>query len=77
MSKCAPPPLTLKIVERRLDELRVEGRAVRRHSVAQIEAIAASIRQFGFLDPLLVDESDAVIVGKAKLQSREMGLNRN
>jgi DNA modification methylase len=67
MPRCTPPLLDLKIVERRLDELRVEGRAVRRHSAAQIEAIAASIRQFGFLEPLLIDESGAVIVGKARL----------
>ena len=67
-----PASLNLKIVACRLDELRVEGRAVRRHSRAQIEAIAASIRQFGFLEPLLIDAADAVIVGKARLAAARL-----
>jgi len=39
----------------------------RRHPKRQIEKIAASIRQFGFLNPLLIDDTEAVIAGLARL----------
>jgi DNA modification methylase len=68
-------PFASKTRMRRVDELKIEGRAARQHKPAQISAIAASIKQFGFLEPVLIDEKDAVIVGKGRLlAARELGL---
>lgn len=56
-----------KIEYRPVHELRPLGRIARRHPQKQIEKIADSIRQFGFLDPLLIDETGAVMAGLARL----------
>ncbi len=41
----------------------------REHSDAQIERIAASMEQFGILNPILVDENYVIISGEARLQA--------
>ena len=49
----------------------------RTHSRAQIRQIAASIREFGFTNPLLVDEGDALIAGHGRLEAaRLLGMER-
>lgn len=60
-----------KIEYRAVHELRPLGRIARRHPQKQIEKIAASIRQFGFLNPLLVDDTGAVICGLARLAAAQ------
>jgi DNA modification methylase len=67
-------------------ELRVEYRAVeslipyarnaRTHSDEQVAQVAASIREFGWTNPILVDGEDGVIAGHARLlAARKLGLN--
>lgn len=46
-----------RIEWRRLETLSPPHRNPRTHSARQIEQIAASIREFGFLNPILVDEA--------------------
>lgn len=41
----------------------------RTHSEAQVEQIAASIKAFGFTNPILVDESETIIAGHGRLQA--------
>jgi ParB-like chromosome segregation protein Spo0J len=47
------------------------SRNSRTHSREQIAAIAASIRQFGFTNPLLVDESSVLIAGHGRLAAAQ------
>jgi hypothetical protein len=47
------------------------SRNSRTHSVSQINAIAASIRQFGFTNPLLVDEMNVLIAGHGRLAAAQ------
>jgi DNA modification methylase len=47
----------------------------RTHSKKQIKLIAASIRQFGFLNPIIVDEAKTVLAGHGRLEAaRSEGL---
>ena len=47
----------------------------RQHSERQIDQIAASIREFGFTNPILVDNSAGIIAGHARLAAaRKLGL---
>jgi hypothetical protein len=47
------------------------------HPPAQVLKIVASIRQFGFVNPILVDRSGVVIAGHGRLQAAlEMGLKK-
>lgn len=47
----------------------------RTHSAEQISQIAASIAQFGFLNPILVDTAAGIIAGHGRLQAaKQLGL---
>ena len=58
-----------------LSRLRPFARNPRTHSEAQIEQIAASIRQFGFNNPILVDGEDGIVAGHGRLlAAQRLGL---
>ena len=47
----------------------------RTHSPAQIQQIAASIQEFGFTNPILVDGADGILAGHGRLAAaKDMGL---
>lgn len=39
----------------------------RQHSKKQINQIAASIREFGFTNPVLIDEDDQILAGHGRV----------
>jgi DNA modification methylase len=47
-------------------------RNARTHSLRQIRQIAASIRQFGFLNPVLVDDADMILAGHGRLEAARL-----
>jgi DNA modification methylase len=50
-------------------------RNARTHSAAQVSQIVASIKQFGWTNPLLIDEGGLVIAGHGRLSAaRELGM---
>jgi ParB-like chromosome segregation protein Spo0J len=49
-----------------VDRLVPYARNARTHSDAQIAQIAASIAEFGFNNPILVDSNDGVIAGHGR-----------
>jgi ParB-like chromosome segregation protein Spo0J len=58
-----------------LDRLVPYERNARTHSPEQVAQIAASIQEFGFTNPLLVDGSDGILAGHGRLAAaRDMGL---
>ena len=52
---------------RAVGELIPYARNARTHSDAQVAQIAASIREFGFTNPVLVDAEGGVIAGHGRL----------
>ena len=57
-----------------LEALRPYERNARTHSAAQIGQIAASMKAFGWTNPILVDEADGIIAGHGRLlAAREIG----
>ncbi|TMV06566.1 site-specific DNA-methyltransferase [Ruegeria sediminis] len=51
-------------------------RNARTHDRKQLDQIAASIRQFGFTNPVLIDEDNVVIAGHGRLQAaKQIGLD--
>ena len=65
----------LLIRERPLDVLIPYARNARTHSEAQVAQIAASIREFGFNNPILVDGENGIIAGHSRvLAARQLGL---
>ena len=57
------------------DRLRPYERNARTHSTEQVAKIAASIAEFGFTNPILVDSDDGIIAGHGRLMAaKELGL---
>jgi ParB-like chromosome segregation protein Spo0J len=58
-----------------LDRLRPYAKNARTHSPEQVAQIAASIAEFGFVNPVLVDTADGIIAGHGRLlAARKLGL---
>ena len=55
--------LALSVEFRPVPELQPASRNARTHSKKQIHQIAASIREFGFVNPILVDATGRVLAG--------------
>ena len=57
--------------------LRFDRKPARVHSLEQLEQLAASIREFGFVVPILVRRDQVVVSGRARLEAaRLLGLER-
>jgi len=73
----AKPPAChaqVNITYRKLAELKPDPRNARVHSKAQIRQLAASIREFGFNIPVVIDSQDNVLAGHGRLLAcRELG----
>jgi len=67
-----PHPLAPAIELRSVAELRPGARNPRTHSKKQIRQIAASIRQFGFVNPVLVDAAGGVVAGHGRLEAAKL-----
>ena len=58
-----------------LERLVPYARNARTHSAAQVAQIAASIAEFGFTNPILVDSADGIVAGHGRLlAARKLGL---
>jgi len=65
----------LQIVTRDPASLKPNPGNPRTHSRRQIQQIAKSIREYGFINPILIDQSDRVIAGHGRLEAaRSIGL---
>lgn len=65
----------LVVVIRSVDEIRPYPGNARVHSKKQVEQIAASIRKFGCVNPILVDENDEILAGHGRwLAAQKLGL---
>jgi site-specific DNA-methyltransferase (adenine-specific) len=71
-----PAPPTAKRIEMwPLDRLVPYERNARTHSPEQVAQIVASIQEFGFTNPLLVDGNDGILAGHGRLAAaKDMGL---
>ena len=56
-------------------ELTAYGKNARTHSDSQVAQIAASIREFGFTNPVLIDKDGGIIAGHGRVMgARKLGL---
>ena len=59
-----------------LERLKPYDNNAREHSPEQVAQIAASITEFGFLNPILVDSNDGIVAGHGRLSAaRELALD--
>jgi len=66
---------SLSITYLKISELKSYARNARTHTRKQIRQIAASMREFGFLNPIIVDENNQIIAGQGRVEAAKlMGL---
>jgi ParB-like chromosome segregation protein Spo0J len=66
----------LTVEYRPVEELIPSARNARTHSDEQVAQIAASIREFGFTNPILVDGQNGIIAGHGRLlAARKLGVS--
>ncbi len=66
---CAAACLDLKIIEVAPQSLKPHPKNARTHSKKQIRQIRASIRTFGFVTPVLIDNDGVIVAGHARTQA--------
>lgn len=60
------------IIEKGIDSLIPYARNARKHSPQQISKIAASIEEFGFTNPVLIDAKDGIIAGHGRIEAARL-----
>ena len=67
--------LSMKVEQTNIDELIPYASNSRTHSEEQVAQIAASIKEFGFNNPVLLDGDNGIIAGHGRtLAARKLGL---
>ena len=67
--------MTLQVEQRSVAELIPYASNSRTHSDAQVAQIAASIKEFGWTNPILVDGDNSIIAGHGRLlAARKLGM---
>jgi len=62
----------LKISYKDPDQLKKRPRNPRTHTPKQIQQIVASIKEFGFISPVLIDGSDEIIAGHGRVEAAKL-----
>lgn len=66
----------LKVVYRKVEDLIPYARNARVHSDAQVAEIAASIKEYGWTNPILLDGNSGIIAGHGRLlAARKLGMD--
>jgi DNA modification methylase len=64
--------MLLAITYRAVADLKPYARNARTHSRKQVRQIAAAIKEFGFTNPVLIDESDQIIAGHGRVAAAKL-----
>ena len=56
----------------KISELKPYENNARTHSNEQIEAICNSIKEFGFINPVIIDENNMILVGHGRIEAAKM-----
>lgn len=62
----------MEIKYKKISDLMPCANNARTHSEEQVAQICASIREFGFTNPLLIDESGGIIAGHGRLSAAKI-----
>jgi DNA modification methylase len=74
-ARATPSAHQLAVIYRSVRALKPDPRNARTHPKRQIEQLVRSIQEFGFTNPILIDEADVLIAGHGRLRAaRELGL---
>jgi DNA modification methylase len=67
--------IKIQVQDRAVADLALDPRNPRQHSQRQVNQIADSIREFGFVAPVVIDEANQVVIGHGRvLAAKALGL---
>lgn len=65
----------MNIIEREVDKLIPYSKNAKKHDEAQISNVAESIKQFGFVQPVVVDKNGVIVIGHCRtLAAKKLGM---
>ena len=65
----------MKVANRNLAELTPYAGNAKKHDSTQIANVAESIRQFGFVQPIVIDRNDVIVIGHCRaLAAKKLGM---
>lgn len=65
----------MNIVEREVDKLIPYSKNAKKHDETQISNVAESIKQFGFVQPVVVDKNGVIVIGHCRtLAAKKLGM---
>ena len=65
----------MKVVEKKLTEITAYKKNAKKHDKKQVANVAESIRQYGFVQPVVVDKDGVIVIGHCRvLAAKSMGL---
>ena len=57
----------MQIIEREIKELIPYERNTKKHDKTQINNVAESIKQYGFVKPVVIDKNDVIVIGHCRV----------
>ena len=76
MNSCKENMMRPTLEDVPIDRIKANPKNARTHSKKQIRKIAASVREFGFAAPVLIDEQDVLIAGHGRLEAaKSLGMS--
>ena len=65
----------MKVENRKLDEIAPYKKNAKKHDKTQINNVAESIRQYGFVQPIVVDRDGVIVIGHCRaLAAQKLGM---
>ena len=62
----------LEVIYKDIDDLIPYVNNTRTHSEEQVNQIASSIKEFGFTNPVLIDDTDGIIAGHGRVMAAQL-----
>ena len=65
----------MQIIQKKIDELIPYENNTKKHDDAQIRNVAESIKQYGFVQPLVIDKDNVIVIGHCRYEaSKTLGM---
>ena len=65
----------MNIIQRELDSVRPYAANAKKHDATQVANVAESIRQYGFVQPIVIDKDGVIVIGHCRaLAAKKLGM---
>ena len=65
----------MNIIQRELDSIRPYAANAKKHDATQVANVAESIRQYGFVQPIVIDRDGVIVIGHCRaLAAKKLGM---